>query len=351
MTTQLATVKRDLRTALQKESFTEMIATLAANRVKPDIIVEKAYFAISKNKDLLVCTKESLLTAIVASALLGLDCTGTLGQGYLVPFGKECVFIAGYQGLIELALKSKRVNQIEARPVYENDMFEVIFGTDQIIRHRPLLVGDRGDFICAYAIADTDKGQQIEIMRKDEINVIRDRSPGKGKGPWKSDYSEMCRKTVVRRLIKYIPKSPELIKAVEYDDGHIDFDPRHALPVESKTVTESIKEKIADKTEPPAEEPKKKTSKKTKPKENSTPQKSAESGSAQPKTPKADEKGSSEPAGSDAKEPAPPEDTSPTEPEGEPEKLKYQCTCGRQFNTLRDGKCPYCFSKKVTEIK
>jgi len=346
---QLTLVKRDLRQSLQKESFKDMLGKLASNRVNPETIVEKAYFAISKNSRLLQCTQESLITAVVASALLGLDCTGTLGQGYLVPFGKECVFIAGYQGLIELARRSGHIDRIEARPVYEKDEFQIIFGSDQVIKHVPFLSGDPGKLVCAYAIAEIkNAGKQIEIMRADEIDLIKKRSPSGGKGPWETDYSEMCRKTVVRRLIKYIPKSPELVKAIEYDDGNYDFDPRQAIPVEStvKPVADRIKDGIAGRTEaePPAEPLKKpKKRPKTKPKaEASSPRKAP---AQEP-----------EPAGSDAKDPAPPEtpeDTSPAEPEEEAPANKYKClgSCKREFAELKDGKqCPYCYAVKFEEL-
>ena len=53
-------------------------------------------------------------------------------------------------------------------------------------------------------------------------------SQSKGKfGPWKDHYEEMARKTVVRRLAKYLPKSSEM-HTTERVDGNVvtaeDFD-------------------------------------------------------------------------------------------------------------------------------
>lgn len=73
---------------------------------------------------------------------LGLDCVGTLGQGYLVPYynskikAYECQFIAGYQGLIELARRSGNIARIESRVVYEKDAFEVEYGLNQKLVHQ-----------------------------------------------------------------------------------------------------------------------------------------------------------------------------------------------------------------------
>lgn len=345
---QLVPVKRELLDALQKPAYVKMLKELKAKGVEEKAFAQKAYFAITKNPKLLACDHGTILRSVAASVLVGLDCTGTLGQGYLVPFAKECVFIIGYQGLIELARRSGHINRIEARPVYEKDEFQIVFGNAQVITHTPCLTGDRGKMICAYAIADIkDGGEQIEIMRTDEIDVIKMRSPSGGSGPWKTDYSEMARKTVVRRLIKYIPKSPDLVKAVKYEEGEYDFDPHEAIPVESEVVppvTERIKKEIAEKD-------KKKTGKKAKPKEKVAPQTSAEPSSAQPSKATTGEKDSSESAGSGEMDPAPSEvPVEEPESEAEPAKLKYRCKCGREFEELKDGNmCPFCFSKKVTE--
>jgi len=320
-----------------------MLTLLASNNdITVEKLVEKAYFSISKNTRLLACTHESLLTSVAQAAILAIDCTGTLGQGYLVPFGKECVFVVGYQGLIELARRSGHVSRIEARPVYENDEFEIIFGSDQIIRHVPNLTAKPGKLVCAYAIAEIKgAGKQIEIMRADEMNLIRDRSPSKGQGPWTTDYSEMCRKTVVRRLIKYIPKSPDLIRGVNYDDGNLDFeDPRKVKQIEStvKPVAERIKDELANKGKPKAAT---KSPKKSKTKKDESPQPSAEPESAQPDQAPVEE----ESAGSDEVDPAPSE--APREGD---DAVGYVCVCGEKFLEPDEGKCPNCMGKKFKKV-
>ncbi len=62
-------------------------------------------------------------------------------------------------------------------------------------------------------------------MTKPEIDAIRKRSRASGSGPWVTDYAEMARKTVVRRLFKYLPASPEIATAFEKEDesqGYLD---------------------------------------------------------------------------------------------------------------------------------
>ncbi|PMU49001.1 recombinase RecT, partial [Pseudomonas sp. GP01-A3] len=85
----------------------------------------------------------SLMSAVLQSVKLGLE-PGLFGQAYLIPYGKEVQFQIGYKGLIELAQRSGRISKIQAREVYEHDEFEVSYGIDDNIVHKPKLDGDRG---------------------------------------------------------------------------------------------------------------------------------------------------------------------------------------------------------------
>ena len=54
-------------------------------------------------------------------------------------------------------------------------------------------------------------------MRKDQIEKIRDNSRSGGSGPWKSHTEEMWRKTVIRRICKYLPLTAEAKTVLEHD--------------------------------------------------------------------------------------------------------------------------------------
>jgi hypothetical protein len=66
----------------------------------------------------------------------------------------------------------------------------------------------------------------FEIMVKDEIDRIRDKSDGyrayknqKIKStPWADHYDEMAKKTVLRRLLKRVPASPDLADALRIEE-------------------------------------------------------------------------------------------------------------------------------------
>lgn len=232
------------------------LAQVLPKHVTPERMLKVALTATSRNPDLLACKPMSLLRAVFQAGELGLEAGGLLGEGYLVPFKDEVQFIPGYRGLIKLARQSGQLASIEARVVYERDAFELEYGLDPKMVHKPFL-GDenRGGIKFVYAIALLkDGGKQIEVMTNAEIEEIRKRSKASEKGPWVSDFSEMARKTVVRRICKYIPMSVELARALEHeaavDEGvpspttiDIEFLQDDSAG-ETKSRTEAIKSKL-----------------------------------------------------------------------------------------------------------
>lgn len=202
------------------------LAMVAPKHITPDRMIKVALVAISRTPKLMECSPESILKSFMQAGELGLDVGGALGHAYLVPFYNnqakrmEAQFIVGYRGLIDLARRSGQIDSIEARVVYERDFFDCDYGLDPKLIHRPCMTGDRGKIIAAYAVARI-KGcdrPQLELMTIDEIQAIRARSKAGNSGPWVSDFSEMSRKTVVRRLCKYLPLSVEMAQALDVTD-------------------------------------------------------------------------------------------------------------------------------------
>lgn len=189
-----------------------------------------AMTSIQRNPKLLECAPVTLVGAIIQSAQLGLELDGILGHAYLVPFynGKksrlEVQFIAGYKGLIALVRRSDQMSGIEARVVHEKDTFRYTYGMDATIEHIPDKDANPGEAIAFYAIARMKDGNaQFEVMSRTDVEKVMKRSPSKDKegnpvGPWKSDFEEMGKKTVIRRLVKVLPVTIEAQKAVHLDE-------------------------------------------------------------------------------------------------------------------------------------
>jgi recombination protein RecT len=130
----------------------------------------------------------------------------------------------GYRGLIDLCKRSGEVSSIYAHTVHEKDKFEIELGSTQKITHVPYTMGDRGEVVSVYAVAVLKDGAvQFDYMTKSDVDAIRRRSRAGQTGPWQSDFAEMAKKTVVRRLVKYLPISTDLERAVELEDRDADL--------------------------------------------------------------------------------------------------------------------------------
>lgn len=201
------------------QKFKSQIETALPRHLTADRITRIIVTEIRKNPLLAECDQTSLLAAIIQTAQLGLEPGSGLGHSYLIPYGKECQLIIGYQGMIELAERTGFVT-VDAHVVYANDKFSVVLGTSPAIEHVPAIT-DQGEVIGAYAVATyTDGRKKFRWCPKVEIEKARAQSrSGKynNKGPWKDFYAEMAMKTAVRRLFKLLPKSPEILRAQVID--------------------------------------------------------------------------------------------------------------------------------------
>lgn len=230
--------------------------------------------AVADNMDLLDCDRGSLLKACLSAAELGLSLNKSMGEADILKVWdgrmKKNVaqFRPRYKGLMKLALQAGEVLKIESRLVYEKDVFEVEEGIEPRIIHKHGL-SDRGEKIGAYCVWKLKNGEtQFEIMSKEEILSIRNRSSSKTKegvivGPWKTDEAEMWRKTVVRRASKYMPLSTEaqravmadnqaegIIEADDYSGDEMDITDFNDVPAAEAQV-QTLEEKIVAKAKTP----------------------------------------------------------------------------------------------------
>lgn len=184
-----------------------------------------ALTAFSSNPKLQTCDPKSFIAAMMQSAQLGLEPNTPLGQSYLIPFENRklgvttCEFQIGYKGLLELAQRSGKIKTIYAHEVRSNDEFEIEYGLNQNIVHKPLLKGDRGEIIGYYAVYHTvDGGYSFVFMTDTEITEFATKkSKTYNFGPWQTDREAMAKKTVIKQLLKYAPISIEVQQAIASD--------------------------------------------------------------------------------------------------------------------------------------
>lgn len=179
--------------------------------IKSERFQRVALTAFSNNKKLQQCEPVSFLAAMMQSAQLGLEPNTPLGQAYLVPYGNQVQFQLGYKGLIDLATRTGQYQSIYAHAVYENDEFDIDYGLNQKLVHKPCMTGERGGVIGYYAVYKlTNGGYGFAFATKDEIEShARKFSKTFSRGPWQTDFDAMAKKTVIKAALKYAPLAIE----------------------------------------------------------------------------------------------------------------------------------------------
>lgn len=214
--------ERAEKTAQSMDDYIKVYEKEIAKSLPPSVSAESfaaGYAAVlAKAPALAACSPWSLIGALLTAARLGLEPNTPLGQAYILPDGKECRFHLGYRGLLALAHRSGQLLSLEAHTVHENDEFEYEFGLEPKLRHRPAM-GDRGLMTAVYACYRlTAGGFGFEVMSKADIDRHREKFAAPGdSGLWDRAYEEMCKKTVVKRLLKYAPLYGSFADAMDRD--------------------------------------------------------------------------------------------------------------------------------------
>lgn len=184
-----------------------------------------------KDKDRLAAAdRSSLYQAIQKAASDGLVLDGR--EAALVVFGNEVQYMPMTQGLIKLARNSGEIANITSAVVYEKDKFTYKIGIDETpIHEADWFSEDRGAPVGVWALVTLNNGEKIPaILPKSKVMKIA----GKGKNGYQYDpdkgfaFDEWWKKTAVKNVLKYAPKSTQLEKILaednqtEFNDGDMD---------------------------------------------------------------------------------------------------------------------------------
>jgi recombination protein RecT len=208
------------------ELMKPQLATALPEHLTADRLLQVVMTVLRSTPALLDCDRASLYRAVMTCAQLGLEPDGVLGQAWLVPSRGKVQLVPGYRGFLVLARNSGQVTSINAQAVHRNDHFEYAYGLNERLEHVPA-AGDRGEISHFYAYARfKDGGHHFDVMSKSEVDAARERSEsyqayraGRAEdSAWVNGYAEMGKKTVIRRIAKYLPLAVQ--KAAALADLH-----------------------------------------------------------------------------------------------------------------------------------
>lgn len=206
---QLPAIERQLGGAMNSEAFVRAVLS-----------------EITKSPDLMAADPKTLLGGVMLAAQLRLEIGSGLGEFYLTPRKEKgrqiCLPIIGYQGLIKLALRSEFVMNVQAFLVREGDQFTYGANAERGMFYdwTPLDFEETRPWVGVVATAKMRAGGTTWVYLT-RTQVIDRRPTYWDRTPWKTNEDEMVKKTAVRALAKYLPKSTDLGRALEADEQKV----------------------------------------------------------------------------------------------------------------------------------
>lgn len=142
------------------------------------------------------------------------------------------------------------VQTVQAQTVYEHDEFRYSLGLNSELVHVPTL-SDRGEAVAFYALFKLENGGYgFEVMSRPDMDAFAKKySKGISStySPWKTNYEDMAKKTVIKRVLKFAPLKSDFQRALS-NDGTIKTDfavdmsevvPEDIIDVEEGEVVEN----------------------------------------------------------------------------------------------------------------
>ncbi len=248
------------------EAVEARLATVLPKHVDDGSFIQAA-LAVFRRPLLKACSQKSILGCIWECAVLGLSPDSVMQQVAIIPFKGVATLIPMYPGLLELCRRSGELAGVSCEAVYANDLFEYEDGTTRFVRWSPYWkVGqdEPGDPFAVFAILHlVNGGKHIKVMRYGAALAYKEFSAAVKAGkqsPWDTDEPAMVRKTCLRQVLKYAPRTTQLQRALYLDEqadlGRQALAPPDANGGEQEKPPEHddlIDGEATDVTEPPAD--------------------------------------------------------------------------------------------------
>lgn len=257
MSQQLVNVSQLFENATTKKRLLDALP----KHLTPERMIRIAVTEYNRSAALRNCDPMSFVSAIMESAQLGLEPASSLHYAYLVPYAGQVKLMIGYRGFVALVRRHPDIKNFWAHAAHEGDEFSYRLGLNPDIQHEPKGLSENLTHVYGVVVFK-DGSTEFQVMTRAQVEKVRDRfsrkdkKTGKHSEAWLDSFDEMAKKTVIRRMVKTLPMSNELQRAIENETGAIiDIDsednsnaPVHFLSLsEEETPPTATQEEIAQK--------------------------------------------------------------------------------------------------------
>lgn len=229
-------VSATLAQYIDQQSTKELIVkTLGKNRMQTFIGSALSVVQDPKLKDV---EPESLFNCMLKTATYNLPVDNNLGMVFYIPYKnkqgvKICQFQMGFKGLLQLAIRSGQYRRINASEVREGEYAGKDFFGEPVIQWKQ----DRDSLpIIGYMAAfELNSGlRKIVYMSNEDLKEHADKYSKAHRNAqkdndfdsdlWVTDFDSMSKKTVIKKVLSFGPKSIELQDALKFDQAEIKRD-------------------------------------------------------------------------------------------------------------------------------
>lgn len=217
-------------------------------QIPVDRFVRTIVTAVQLQPELLAVDRRTLISSCMKAAQDGLLLDGReAGLGVYNDRrngGQMVAYLPMVGGILKKIRQSGEISSIRAHVVNQGDEFDFELGDTERIHHKPSLCAP-GDPVAVYAIAKFKDGDiQREVMSRAQVERIRAKATGIGKACWASEWDEMAKKTVIRRLAKRLPSSNDLDQVLASDN--VNYEPIVSALVSEQPAAQMQSVSVAD---------------------------------------------------------------------------------------------------------
>ena len=211
-----ASIFQEIRNRREK-----VASILKGTKLSAEKLISSFEFEIRKSQKLIDCNLASVIKCLFECANLALDPSN--GKVYLIPVNGNCQLMVGCNGWITLLWRSKKVKNVYAYTVKEEDEFDFSLGNNLSVIHKPK-INSKSNIIASYAIVKLEDGElQIKVSDILEINQSREisKSAKSEHSPWTMYFEEMAKVVPLRKIAKAIALPIQEIETTALEEKNI----------------------------------------------------------------------------------------------------------------------------------
>lgn len=207
------------------EQLTDKLATVS-DALPKDLnrprFVQNCVAMMHDKPELMKKNLGEVMACMIKGAYLGLDYMQ--GEAYIIPYGNTVQFQTSYKGEVKFVKRYsvRPILDIYSKVIRNGDTFkESIIDGKPTVTFEPVPFSDEKIVGVFAVVLYKDGGMEYETMTTEEVNSVRNSYSKAGNSTaWKNSWSEMARKTCLRRLCKHIECDFETVEAMRsWEDG------------------------------------------------------------------------------------------------------------------------------------